>query len=78
MVKVDMYMTQILASETTMEPVYSGHPWDTTNWLFYGGDLLITIDIINGKLNILLQQVKTSKKSYINGQYQERQECWLL
>ena len=24
-----------------MEPVYSGHPWDTTSWLLYRGSLLI-------------------------------------
>ena len=25
----------------TVEPVFSGHPWDTTCWLFYRGGLLI-------------------------------------
>ena len=25
----------------TVEPVYSGHPWDTTSWLLYRGGLLI-------------------------------------
>ena len=25
----------------TVKPVYSGHPWDTTSWLLYRGDLLI-------------------------------------
>ena len=25
----------------TVEPLYSGHPWDTTKWLLYGGGLLI-------------------------------------
>ena len=24
-----------------MEPVYSGHPWDTTSWLLYRGGLPI-------------------------------------
>ena len=25
----------------TVEPVYSGHPWDTASWLLYRGGLLI-------------------------------------
>ena len=25
----------------TVEPVYSGHPWDTTSWLLYRGGLFI-------------------------------------
>ena len=28
-------------SAYTVEPVYSGHPWDTTSWLLYRGGLLI-------------------------------------
>ena len=28
-------------SAYTVEPVYSGHPWDTTSWLLYRGDLHI-------------------------------------
>ena len=26
-----------------MEPVYSGHPWDTTSWLLYRGGLLYIV-----------------------------------
>ena len=28
-------------SDYTVEPVYSGHPWDTTSWVLYSGGLLI-------------------------------------
>ena len=30
----------------TVEPVYSGYPWDTTSWLLYRGGLLIQCIIV--------------------------------
>ena len=33
--------TEVRWSVYTVEPVYSGHPWDTTSWLLYRGGLLI-------------------------------------
>ena len=35
-----------------MEPIYKGHPWDTTKWLLYKCDLLIEIVNKNGKNTI--------------------------
>ena len=35
---------------TTVEPLYSGHPWDTTKSLLFGGGLLIEIVNNNGKI----------------------------
>ena len=32
-------------SAHTVEPVYSGHPWDTTSWLLYRGGLGIVTEM---------------------------------
>ena len=41
---VGCYITIQRWSAYTVEPVYSGHPWDTTSWLLYGGRSAYTVE----------------------------------
>ena len=51
-----------------MEPVYSGHPWDTTSWLLYRGGLLIQWKLYNrhpSAVGVLLTELHLSIYSHV-------------